>query len=107
MSTTSRYIVGIDLGTTHSVLAYLDTQNLLGQRLVYADGQATRGLALLRTTADAIDAHPQSRPSDRHRARLDLAVALYRAQQPQEALHEIDRLVAVFRAHQGTFRAAA
>ena len=25
MSTTSRYIVGIDLGTTHSVLAYLDT----------------------------------------------------------------------------------
>jgi len=79
-------------------LAYLDTQNLLGQRLVYADGQATRGLALLRTTADAIDAHPQSRPSDRHRARLDLAVALYRAQQPQEALHEIDRLVAALAA---------
>ena len=28
MSTTSRYIVGIDLGTTHSVLAYLDTATL-------------------------------------------------------------------------------
>ena len=28
MSTTSRYIVGIDLGTTHSVLAYLDTAAL-------------------------------------------------------------------------------
>lgn len=28
MSTTSRYVVGIDLGTTHSVMAYLDTSQL-------------------------------------------------------------------------------
>ena len=28
MSTTSRYVVGIDLGTTHSVMAYLDTSLL-------------------------------------------------------------------------------
>ena len=28
MSTTSRYVIGIDLGTTHSVMAYLDTSLL-------------------------------------------------------------------------------
>lgn len=32
MSITSRYIVGIDLGTTHSVLAYLDTHELSEDR---------------------------------------------------------------------------